>query len=40
MVSRDFACQLEGYGLITASILYRMPDHPEVCAEVGDGVRG
>ena len=30
MVSRDFACQLEGYGLTTASILYRMPDHKHV----------
>ncbi len=25
--SEDFHKQLEGYGLTTASILYRMPDH-------------
>ncbi|MBM7852991.1 uncharacterized protein Usg [Methylopila capsulata] len=24
----DFARQLEGYGLTTAEILYRLPDHP------------
>jgi uncharacterized protein Usg len=28
MVSQDFVRQLEGYGLTTANILYRMPDHP------------
>lgn len=28
MASRDFIRQLEGYGLTTAEILYRMPDHP------------
>ena len=28
MVSRDFRRQLEGYGLTTANILYRRPDHP------------
>ena len=28
MVSKDFMRQLEGYGLTTATILYRMPDHP------------
>ena len=28
MVSKDFKCQLEGYGLATAEILYRRPDHP------------
>ena len=33
MVSRDFACQLEGYGLTTASILYRMPDHRAILQE-------
>ena len=33
MVSRDFACQLEGYGLTTASILYRMPDHRSLLQE-------
>ena len=27
-VSRDFRRQLEGYGLTTANILYRRPDHP------------
>jgi uncharacterized protein Usg len=30
MVSRDFIRQLEGYGLTTARILYRMPDHPSL----------
>jgi len=29
-VSRDFALQMEGYGLATAEILYRMPDHPSL----------
>ena len=28
MATADFRRQLEGYGLTTASILYRMPDHP------------
>jgi uncharacterized protein Usg len=28
MVSADFRRQLEGFGLTTANILYRMPDHP------------
>jgi len=27
-VSEDFLKQLGGYGLTTAEILYRMPDHP------------
>jgi uncharacterized protein Usg len=27
MVSKDFRRQLEGYGLTTARILYRRPDH-------------
>ena len=27
MVSKDFHQQLKGYGLTTAEILYRMPDH-------------
>jgi uncharacterized protein Usg len=27
MVSKDFKRQLEGYGLTTAHILYRLPDH-------------
>jgi uncharacterized protein Usg len=28
MVSRDCSLQLEGYGLTTAEIHYRLPDHP------------
>jgi uncharacterized protein Usg len=28
MPSRDFQKQLAGYGLTTANILYRRPDHP------------
>jgi uncharacterized protein Usg len=28
LASRDFTRQLEGYGLTTANILYRLPDHP------------
>ena len=28
MVSEDFRRQLNGYGLTTAQILYRRPDHP------------
>ncbi len=27
MVSKDFIRQLEGYGLTTAEILYKLPDH-------------
>ena len=30
MVSVAFRRQLEGYGLTTANILYRLPDHPAV----------
>ncbi len=30
MVSIDFERQLRGYGLTTAEILYRLPDHPAV----------
>ena len=30
MASTDFARQLEGYGLTTANILYRMPDFPAI----------
>jgi uncharacterized protein Usg len=30
MVSQDFRRQLEGFGLTTANILYRMPDHPGI----------
>lgn len=29
-VSPQFRRQLEGYGLTTAEILYRMPDHPKI----------
>ncbi len=28
MTSKDFRRQVEGYGLTTAEILYRRPDHP------------
>jgi uncharacterized protein Usg len=28
MISQDFRKQLAGYGLTTANILYRRPDHP------------
>jgi uncharacterized protein Usg len=28
MASRDFKRQIAGYGLTTANILYRRPDHP------------
>ena len=30
MVTSDFRRQLEGYGLTTAHILYRLPDHPGI----------
>lgn len=30
MVSEDFIRQLEGYGLTTATILYRIPNHRSV----------
>ncbi len=30
MASSDFTRQLRGYGLTTAEILYRMPDHPKM----------
>jgi uncharacterized protein Usg len=30
MVSRDFQRQLQGYGLTTAEIHYRLPDHPSL----------
>jgi len=30
MASEDFIRQLAGYGLTTATILYRMPDHPKL----------
>ena len=28
MVCRDFQVQMDGYGLTTAEIHYRLPDHP------------
>jgi len=30
MVSLDFRRQLAGFGLTTANILYRLPDHPDI----------
>jgi len=30
MVSREFLLQIQGYGLTTAEIHYRMPDHPSL----------
>ncbi len=30
MSLRDFARQMNGYGLTTARILYRLPDHPRI----------
>ncbi len=30
MASKDFVRQLRGYGMTTANILYRMPDHPAI----------
>ena len=30
MASRGFRLQLEGYGLTTANILYRLPDYPKI----------
>ena len=30
MASDDFRRQVEGYGLTTAHILYRLPDHPSL----------
>jgi uncharacterized protein Usg len=30
MVTREFARQMQGYGLTTARILYRLPDHPRI----------
>lgn len=29
-VSEDFRRQLQGFGLTTANILYRLPDHPSL----------
>ena len=33
MASRDFVRQISGYGLTTAGILYRLPDHPSILQE-------
>jgi uncharacterized protein Usg len=33
MVSSDFVRQLDGYGLTTAHIIYRLPDHPRLLQE-------
>ncbi|WP_075215701.1 usg protein [Mongoliimonas terrestris] len=30
MASAEFQLQLKGYGLTTAHILYRLPDHPKI----------
>ena len=30
MVSKDFLISLSGYGLTTAEIHYRIPDHPKL----------
>lgn len=30
MASSDFVLQMQGYGLTTANILYRLPDHPRI----------
>lgn len=30
MKSREFAAMLRGYGLTTANIFYRLPDHPSI----------
>ena len=30
VMSKDMELQLKGYGLTTAQILYRMPDHPQL----------
>jgi len=30
MIDGDFRRRIAGYGLTTAKILYRMPDHPSV----------
>ena len=30
MASREFLLQMNGYGLTTAEIRYRMPDHPSL----------
>ncbi len=30
MADRDLSCQLKGFSLTTAEILYYMPDHPSI----------
>ncbi len=30
MASRAFRLQMQGYGLTTANIFYRLPDHPKI----------
>lgn len=30
MMSKDFEKRFSGYGLLTAEILYRLPDHPKL----------
>lgn len=30
MASSEFRLQMQGYGLTTANILYRLPDHPAI----------
>jgi uncharacterized protein Usg len=30
MISTDFQRQIDGFGLTTADILYRLPDHPAI----------
>lgn len=30
MASSGFVLQMQGYGLTTANILYRLPDHPGI----------
>lgn len=30
MATTDFARQIQGFGLTTADILYRLPDHPSI----------
>ena len=33
MASVEFQAQVKGYGLTTANILYRLPDHPAILQE-------
>ena len=32
MASKEFRLQMQGYGLTTANIFYRLPDHPKLPA--------